>query len=113
MAINWTNDLGAPLAVTAIDLTIEATRPEWNEWASYLTAGLGYAAAIGMWRGLGIVGGDFLKNMGIAAMPWAAKNIYERVRGGMTSPVRRLSMQKVSRWPAPLVEEPFGGARMV
>lgn len=112
MAINWANDLGAPLAVTAIDLVVETTRPEWNEWASYITAGIGYGSQILGWRMGGLVGSDFLKNMGIAAMPWAAKNVYNRVRG-MSSPVRGLSMRRVSRYPAPLVEEPFGGARLV
>lgn len=106
--MNWVNDVGAPLAVTAIDLGVESMAPGWNEWASYIVAGGAYASSI-----TGFAKSDFIKNMGIAALPWAAKNIYSRVRGGIGSPVRRLSMSKVSRWPAPLVETPFEGARLV
>jgi len=107
VAINWINDLGAPLAVTAIDLVVETTAPDWDEWAAYGVTAFGYLGGI-----MGFARGDFVKNMGIAAMPWAAKKLYQRVRG-VSSPVRGLAMRKVSRWPAPLVEEPFGGARMV
>lgn len=106
--MNWVNDLGAPVAVTAIDLIVESTAPEWNEWASYIVAGGGWLA-----QTLGWLRGDFSKNMAIAATPWACKNIYQRVRGITGSPVRRLTTRSVSRWPAPLVEQPFGGARMV
>ena len=108
MSIQWVNDLGAPLAVTAIDLVVETTNPQWNEWAAYGTAGIGWLSAGMGW------GGPFLKNMAIAATPWATKKIYNRVRGlGVSSPVRRLSARGISRWPAPTVEVPFGGARLV
>jgi hypothetical protein len=106
--MNWVNDIGAPVAVTVIDLAVESTAPEWNEWASYIVCVGGWLA-----QTMGWVRGDFSKNMAIAATPWAAKNVYQRVRGAVGSPVRKLSTTKVSRWPAPLVEEPFGGARMV
>lgn len=107
MAIKWIPDLGAPLTVTAIDLIVESTAPDWNEWAAYIVAGGGWLA-----QALGWARGDFSKNLAIASTPWAAKKLYQRARG-IAAPVRRLSMKKVSRWPAPLVEEPFGGARMV
>lgn len=106
--INWVDDVGAPLAVTAIDLTVETTLPEWDEWFTYGIVGLGYA---GQFTRLGPLSSNFAKNMAIAAMPMAARKIYSRARG-MSSPVRRLTARKVSRWPAPLVEEPFGGARL-
>jgi len=108
--IKLMEDVGAPLTVVAVDLITEATRPTWNQWAAYTMAGGGYLADI---LGLRLPMSDaFVKNIGIAALPWAAKHIYSRVRG-VGSPVsRRLSM-RVSRWPAPLVEEPFGGARLV
>ena len=109
MAINWINDLGAPLAVTAIDLIVEQTAPDWDEWAAYGVAGGSWLAST-----MGFVRGDFVKNMAIASTPWAAKKLYQRIMGGMgmKSPARS-RLTRVQRWPAPLVEEPFGGARMV
>ena len=102
MGIRLVEDIGAPLAVTAVDLAITATRPDWNEWASYIMAVGGYASDYFRF------GGDFAKNVGIASLPWAAKNVYTRVRGATT-----VSRRRVSRWPAPLVEQPFGGGRLV
>lgn len=104
MKIRITEDIGAPLAVTVVDLAITATRPDWNEWASYITTVLGYGGATFNF------GGDFVKNVGIASLPWAAKNIYNRVRG--ISGVSRRLNTRVSRWPAPLEERPFK-ARLV
>lgn len=107
MAIKIVNDVVAPLTVTAIDLGVESIAPNRNELASYiLVAGAYLAASMGR-------GGDFVKNMGIASMPWAAKNIYNRARGISAQVSRRLSVRRVSRYPAPYTEEPFGGARLV
>ena len=113
MTIRLVEDVGAPLAVTAVDLIIETTRPDWTKWATYVMAAYGYISAGTGFLAVG-KGGDFSKNVGIAALPAAARNIYEQVRG-VGSPVssRRLSLRKVSRWPAPLEEQPFGGARLV
>jgi len=106
MGIKWTNDLGAPLLVTAIDLAVEATAPQWDDYVAYgLPIATWLATAMG-WTG------DFVKNMAIASTPTMANRIYRQVRGGVSSPAR-LSTKKVSRWPAPLVETPFGGARLV
>lgn len=107
--IRLVEDVGAPLTVTAVDLIIESTRPGWAKWATYVMAAGGYLSDYFRF------GGDFAKNIGIAALPAAARNIYEQVRG-MSSPVRsrKLALRSgVSRWPAPLVEQPFGGARLV
>lgn len=106
MTINWIDDFGAPLAVVGIDLVVETTAPEWNEWAAYGVAGLSWIAT-----GMGWARGQFIKNMAIASTPWAAKTLYNRVRGGTMT--RRLTTKRVARWPAPVVEEPFGGARLV
>ncbi len=104
MAINWKDDLGAPLVVTAIDLTVEATAPQWDDYAAY-------GVPIVTWLAAGFnKGGTFVKNMAIASTPLAANRIYRQIRGGGVS--RRLS-GRVSRWPAPIVEQPFGGARLV
>lgn len=106
MGMKWMDDVGAPLAVTAIDLVVETTVPQWNEWAAYGTA-------VGSWVAYqsGMVRGDFVKNMAIAATPWAAKAAYQRIRGmmGIGAGVRS---KGINRWPAPLIEQPFGGARL-
>jgi len=104
MAIRWMDDLGAPLAVVAVDLTTQTVAPKWNEWAAYAVVALSYAGDL---FGIGPKNSQFVKNMGIAATPWAAKHVYNRVRGMMGGTSR------MARWPAPLVEQPFGGARMV
>lgn len=113
MKIDLVNDLGAPVAVTAIDLITETAKPEWNEWAAYAVAIGGY---VGSWMGWG---GTFVKNAGIAAFPWAAKKVYDRVRGGATS---SLALRKsarpgvhrmpISRYPAPAYAEEFQGVRL-
>ena len=107
MAINWINDLGAPLAVTAIDLVVESSFPQYDEYAAYILAGGSWLATA-----MGWARSDFVKNLAIASTPLAARKIYDRVKG-VSSPVRGLSTRRVSRWPAPLVEHPFGGARLV
>ena len=107
MAIKLVNDIGAPLTVVAVDLVSESVMPQANE-------ALGYVLAIGgtVLRGMGM-GGDFTKNVAIAATPWAAKNLYQRARG-IAGPVsRRLGVSSIARWPAPLNEQPFGGNRLV
>jgi len=76
MKIKMVEDLGAPLAVTAVDLVTQETAPDWNEWASYIMAGGGYAGALMNF------GGEFVKNVGIASLPLAARNIYARIKGG-------------------------------
>ena len=110
MAINWMNDLGAPLLVTAIDIGVEATAPQWDDYVAYgLPIATWLATAMGWVKGNTA---DFVKNVAIASTPTMANRIYRQVRGGVSSPAR-LSTRKVSRWPAPLVETPFGGARLV
>ncbi len=104
MAIKWVNDLGAPVAVTAIDLVTETAAPKWNEYVSYILAIGGYVGASMGW------GGDFVKNMGIASLPWAAKKLYARVRPGVSG--RSLSF-RASRYPAPAPSSPYEGVRLI
>jgi len=107
MAIKMVEDLGAPIAVVAVDLITETTAPTYNEWAAYILAGGGYIGAFMGW------GGPFLKNVGIASLPWAAKKIYNRVKGGAGAS-RRLSFRQagVSRLPAPAYSVPFQGVKL-
>jgi len=87
MSIRFAEDVGAPLAVVAVDLVSESVAPTYNEWLAYLAAIGGYAGAF-MNKG-----GDFVKNVGIASFPWAAKKAYTRIRamvGGKTTSTTRV-----------------------
>lgn len=111
MKIDLVNDIGAPVAVTAVDLITETTIPQYNEWAAYILAVGGY---VGAWQNMG---GEFVKNIGIASFPWAAKKIYERVRamGGTTQlALHKVARpgSKVSRYPAPAYSDEFAGVRL-
>ena len=77
MSIKFAEDIGAPLAVVAVDLASESMAPQYNEALAYAAA-LGGGAAAYMNKG-----GDFAKNIMIAAIPWAAKKAYVRVRAMM------------------------------
>ena len=104
MTMRLAEDLGAPLVVVAIDLGTEKVKPAWNNWASYITCGVGYVmAAMG-------VGGNFAKNIGIASLPWAAKHI--AVQAGAFA-ASRPTTSRVRRYPAPAMESPFGNIRLV
>ena len=103
-------DVGAPAMVTGIDLLTQEYAPEWNEWASYIMAGGAYiVAALGLVKG---AGGEFVKNMGIASLPLAARNILERVRQPATarraSASARLALRTSS--PASRVTQPVNRA---
>ena len=110
MTIKLVEDIGAPLVVTVLDLGTETAAPEWNEWAAYI-------AAIGGYVGAGIGwGGPFLKNVGIASFPWAAKKIYERARGVTSRASKQVAYKaqsRVSRYPARASEAPFQGVKLV
>lgn len=72
MAIKWASDLGAPAAVAVVNIGLKAMKkPEWTKWANGIMTVGGYAGAF-----LGF-GGDFLKNIGIAALPSTANDIYD------------------------------------
>jgi len=104
MSIKIVSDLGAPLAVVAAGLVTESVAEgKWNEWAGYILAAGGYLGGFMNW------GGDFTKNIGIASLPWAAKNIYERIRGGTSAPV---TLRRVTRYPAPVVHKEFDNVRL-
>ena len=104
MTIQWKDDLGAPLVVTAIDIAVEATAPQWDEYVAY-------GLPIATWLAAGFnKGGTFVKNMAIASTPTMANRIYRQIRGGGVS--GRIG-KRITRWPAPIVEQPFGGARLV
>lgn len=103
-------DLGAPLTVAAADLISERQRPDWNEGIAYTVLALGYIGGM-LARG---ATGDFLMNMGVASLPWAARHI--AARSGMfggASRVVRAPIRRLTRYPAPAEPAEFSGARLV
>ena len=71
-------DVGAPAVVIGVDLLTQEYAPNYNEMASYIMAGGAYiATALRLVKG---PGEDFVKNIGIASLPLAARNILDRVR---------------------------------
>lgn len=111
MAIRLVEDVGAPLVVVAADLFSETAAPAWNEPLSYVAAIGGYLGA-----GMGF-GGPFIKNIGIASLPWAAKKLYTRVRTMMpaASMASRMTFRPagIARYPAPQEQSPFQGVKLV
>lgn len=114
MGINAVNDLGAPVLVTAVDLTIETVAPDYSKYATGIMAVGGYLGAYFNY------GGDFVKNVGIASLPAFAKNIYDWARAGTTAgrargATRPMKFQRstVSRYPATHTEAPFPGVKLV
>lgn len=65
-------DVATPLGVAAADILTEKFAPTWAEPVTYLMAFGGYAANYFGY------GGDISKNVGIAALPLAAKKLYNR-----------------------------------
>lgn len=105
MAIRVVPDVGAPLAVAAINIASRSVIPNYHDWVIYGMTGLGYIAA---WMGWG---GDFVKQMAVSSLPLTADKIYERVGGGVGA--SRLAMRRVSRYPAPAREMEFQGVKLV
>ena len=88
MSIKIVNDIGAPVAVVAVDMLTEKMAPQYNEYAAYGLTALGYGMA---WFNKG---GDFVKNVGIASFPLTVRNLVNRfskttVTRPMSLPVSR------------------------
>lgn len=101
-------DLGAPLAVTAINLASEAMLPKQTNWFSYGMTAVGYLAGWAGW------GGDILKNIGVASLPLSAKAIYDSVRGTPVSgrAVSYRTAGRVGVYPSAAREAPFQGVKL-
>jgi hypothetical protein len=92
-------DLGAPAAVTAVDLITLNYAPQYNEIASYVMTGVGYiAGALGLG---GRTTQDFLVKVGIASLPLTARAIYSRVKAPVARQVSssRLALHPVAAGP--------------
>jgi len=105
MAIRVVPDVGAPLAVAAVNIASRTTIPDYHDYIVYGMTGLGYIAA---WMGWG---GDFIKQMAVSSLPLTADKIYERATAGAGA--SRLAMRRVSRYPAPAREMEFKGVKLV
>lgn len=77
--IKAVEDLGAPAAVSIVNIVTKEVAPDWNEWAHYIMTAIGYGCGL-----LGF-GGTFAKNIGVASLSGTVDHIYNRVRGGVTS----------------------------
>lgn len=107
MAIRFTSDVGAPLAVTAVNIVSRTSIPEYHDWIIYAITAAGYLGASMGW------GGDFLKQMGVSSLPLTADKIYERVKGGAGASSRlAYRSRSVARYPAQALEAPFQGVRL-
>jgi hypothetical protein len=76
--IRWAEDLGAPAVVAGAYIVSEQYQPTWTK-----PLGIGIAA-LGMGLNYMRIGGQFTKNIGIAAMPWAMTSIYDYIRDAIT-----------------------------
>lgn len=78
--IRWAEDLGAPAVVAGAYIVAEQYAPTWTK-----PLGIGLAV-VGHVLNYMRVGGQFTKNVAIAATPWAMTSIYDYVRGGIGAP---------------------------
>jgi len=109
MAIKIVPDVGAPLTVAVVNIASRTAFPAYHDWVVYAMTALGY---VGGWMGWG---GEFVKQVGVSSLPLTADKLYERVRGGAASQPRSMSFHRsaVSRYPAPAMETPFQGVKLV
>ena len=94
--MNTTVDFIAPGAVVAVDLITLEMAPEYNKIASYVMTAIGYGAGF---LGIGGKHSPALKAMGAAALPLAARNIYEYVKAQGTIPRRATSASRMALRP--------------
>ena len=75
MAIKLVTDVVPPVVVAAVDIVVgsQPTMAPYADYIAYGMAGLGYVGAFMNF------GGDFVKNLGIAALPDALKRLYALV----------------------------------
>ena len=110
--IHWVDDLGAPAVVTLAGIGVDQVKPGWDR---PMGVGLSFAGYfLGGYMG---IGGNLLKNVGIAAGPWAMRSIYEWARGagvgGRVSQPRLARVGgRVSRYPGAARDVEFAGVKL-
>jgi len=82
MAIRWTTALGANAVVAAADIITTEKKPMWDRPVGCILAGLGYILG-----GVMGIGGDFVKNLGISAGPWAMESVYLWIKESTQQPI--------------------------
>lgn len=98
--IRLVEDVGAPVAVTVVDMVTQSAAPQWNSWANYAMTVIGYAGAyLNM-------GGDFVKNIGVASLPKSLAQLYATV--AMPAAVK-IAGYRVSQTQVP----GFGGVKLI
>ena len=110
--IRWVDDLGAPAVVTLASIGVDQVKPSLDR-----PMGIGLSAAGYILGGYMNIGGNFMKNVGIAAAPWAMRSIYEWAKGaglgGRVNNTRLASVRgRVSRYPGPARDEEFSGVKL-
>jgi hypothetical protein len=100
------DDFGAPALVAVADVMTAEKFPKYNEWAAY---GL---AAIGQFSGYipFVPKTQFVKNMGIAATPWAMKMLYSRVKAMTT---KTSGASRMARYPSTPTVPEYAHVRLV
>jgi len=101
--IRWGEDLGAPAVVAAASIVTDTYKPTWSKPVGIGLAVVGYV--LNYMR----IGGQFTKNLGIAAAPWAMVSIYDYIRGGIGAPVSsgsKLVMRTTGRLAASTIVSP-------
>lgn len=116
-------EVGAPALVAVADVYTSEQQPTWNR-----PLGIGLAVAGYLLSSMRVGGSSmnpFLKNLGIAAAPWAFESIYQYAKQGTFSPTARMTRtpvgrsvashvaRPIGRYPAPIVETPFESVRLV
>ena len=107
MSIKIVPDVGAPLAVTAVNLVSDSIWPQYSKWITYGMTIVGYASG---WFGWG---GDFLKNVGVSSMPLTARSIYESIKTPAVAGRGLAFRSRVARYPGPAQEAPFQPVKLV
>ncbi len=102
--IRVVEDIGAPVAVTVIDLATRSVMPTYNPWINYAMSILGYGGAYLN------KGGDFVKNVGIASLPKSLEQLYTLV----TTPAPAAAAAARAGYRMSQTQVPgFGGVKLV
>jgi hypothetical protein len=93
--IRIVDDVVAPAVVAGVDILLDKTKPTWNQPVGIALSAAGYILG-----GVMGIGGNFMKNIGIASAPWAFESIYHYIAGGTHAAARasgRLAMRPAAR----------------
>lgn len=75
--IKLIDDIAGPIGVGILDMVLVAKKPTWNRSAAIASAAVGLIGGGVMRFGKG---GNFLKQWGVASVPWAMQSIYAMVK---------------------------------